>query len=88
MTKIAFEHKFSVNVDSLTTVWKYEHFSVTQILREITFGECKVQEMPFLQFQGLLNFLLGKFQPSENRKMHTNQSSKPLDVLQYQILHL
>ena len=33
------------------TVWKIEHFSLTQILREINFGEnVKVQKMPFLEF--------------------------------------
>ena len=30
-----------------------QHFSVTQILLEINFGEFQVQKMPFLQFQGL-----------------------------------
>ena len=28
------------------TVWKFHDFSITQILREINFGECKVQNLP------------------------------------------
>ena len=30
------------------TVWKFQHFSVTQILREINLEILKVQTMPFL----------------------------------------
>ena len=32
------------------TVWKFQDFSVTQILREINFGECRSSKTAFLQF--------------------------------------
>ena len=41
------------------TVWQIWHFSVTQILREINFGECHILNCAILQLEGLWTFNLG-----------------------------
>ena len=68
------------------TVWKFQDFSVTQILREINFGESRSLKSAFLPFIGALNFVdLVIF--SLNAKIHKNQNSEPLNVSKWQILH-
>ena len=39
------------------TVWKFQDFSVTQILREINFGQCKSSKTAVFAFFGTLNFV-------------------------------
>ena len=52
----------------LNTVWKFKEFSVTEILREINFGESKSSKIAFLvilgapNFVNLVNFSLHKVQ--------------------------
>ena len=60
------------------TVWKFGDFSVTQILREINFGESRSSKnaMPFSNFRS-----------SKSVKIHKNQNSWPLYVLKWQILY-
>ena len=41
------------------TMWKFHDFSITQILREINFGE--VQKLPFLTHLVALNFYFYEF---------------------------
>ena len=51
-----------------STWWKFQDFSITQILCEINFGECRSYEIVFFcQFRGsefcyLVNFSLQKVQ--------------------------
>ena len=56
-------------------MWKFQHFSITQILREVNFGECKssktavfaifgileVQNLPFYYIQSLLILIFVNF---------------------------
>ena len=54
------------------TLWKFQDFSVTQILREINFRECEIckTKLPvFLQFRGYELFKI-EFQPSKNARIH------------------
>ena len=62
---------------------------VTQILREINFGEfdssetvviCNVRDSEFCKFDKSL--------PCKSAKIHKNQNSKPLSVLKWQSLRL
>ena len=48
-------------------------FSVTQILREITFGECRSSKTILLgNFRGPEFVTLRKFQPPKSAKIHKN----------------
>ena len=49
------------------TVWKFEDFSVAQILREITFGESRSSKTVFFAILGALNFVT---QPNKGAKSH------------------
>ena len=40
-----------------TAVWKFQDFSVTQILREINFGECRTSKTAFFAILRALNFV-------------------------------
>ena len=42
---------------SCFTVWKIQHFSITQILREINFGECKSSKNAIFAILGAVNFV-------------------------------
>ena len=56
--------KFSVA--NLPTVWKFQDFSIFQILREINFGECKrCKTAVFCHFRGTEYLWFGRFQPSK-----------------------
>ena len=50
---------------SVTTVWKFQDFSVIHILREIKFGECKSSKTEFS--------ILVKFRASKSVKMGLGQ---------------
>ena len=58
-------------------MWKFQDFSVTQILREIKFGESKVQRLHFfailraLNFVELINFRLQKVQKWKKFKIQS-----------------
>ena len=64
-----------------SAVWKFHDFSVTQILREINFGESRyvdVLKMPFLPILWALHFgNLVDFSLPKSAKIHENQNSKP-----------
>ena len=64
------------------TVWKFYDYSVTQILREINFGESRrLKTAIFATFSGsefsyLIGFSLKSLQkPSKGAQMHKNQNS-------------
>ena len=69
-------------------MWKFQDFSVIQILREINFGKPRSSETAIftifraLEFGKLVNLCLQKVQ-----KMHKNQISESLDVVNWQFLH-
>ena len=44
-----------MSADSVATVWKFQDFSVSQILREITFGESRSSNTPVFAIFGELN---------------------------------
>ena len=63
-------------------MWKIQDISITQILREINFGEIKLEvlKLPFLPFLGSEFCQFAKLQPSKSAKIPENQNSEPLNV--------
>ena len=53
--QLQFHH--TVNKLSLYTVWKFQDFSVTQILREINFGVSRISKVAVFAILGALNFI-------------------------------
>ena len=51
--------KYGQNIEELweSTVWKFQNFSVTQILREINFGESKSHEFAVFAILEALNLV-------------------------------
>ena len=63
-------------------------FSVTQILREINFGESRSARNAVFTILGVLNFAnLENFSLQKVQKFIKNQNSEPLNVVKRQILH-
>ena len=60
-----------------STLWKFQDFSVAQILREIKFVEFRSSKTAIFALFGAL----------KDAKIHENQNSEPLNVLKWQILH-
>ena len=77
-----------LNLTRYNTMWKCHDFSVTQIFREINFGESRSSKtavltiLEALKMINLVNFSLQKMQ-----KFMENHNSEPLNVLKWQILH-
>ena len=44
-------------VDMVPTVWRFRDFSITQILREINFGESRSSKIAIFAILGVLNFI-------------------------------
>ena len=69
-------------------MWKFQDFSVIQILREIKIGESRnpkttvIAIFEALDFVSLVNFSLQKVLTN-----HKYQNSEPLNVFKWQILH-
>ena len=62
-------------------MWKFQDFSIIQILREIDFGDCtSFNYCQFGNFRGS-EFWFGKFQPWKSAIIHENLKSKHLNVL-------
>ena len=58
------------------TVWKFQDFSITQILREINFVDYRGAKTTVLcHFRGSEFCSFGKFQPSKSAKFHKIQNS-------------
>ena len=54
-----------------STVWKFQDFTISQILREINFGESESSKNSVIAIFGALNFVnLIKFLPSKSAKIH------------------
>ena len=45
----------------LTSVWKFQDFSITQILREISFGDCRGAKSAIFTHLEALNFNFHEF---------------------------
>ena len=70
------------------TVWKFQDFSITQILREINFAESRSPKSAIFAILGPLNFVdLVNFSLQKVPDIHKHQDSEPLNVLKWQILH-
>ena len=48
---------YRANLNSKSTVWKFQDFSVTQVLREINFGEPRSIKTAIYAVLGALNFV-------------------------------
>ena len=69
-------------------MWKFPDFYVLQILREINFRESKSPKTAgFAIFEALKFVDLVNFSHPKSAKIHRNEKSEPLKVLQWQILH-
>ena len=72
----------SKNSSNQLTVWKLQYLSVTQILREINFGEYISSKtavfaiLGALNFANLVNFTLQKVQSPKKEKEKKNQTQK------------
>ena len=69
-------------MQSISTVWTFQDFSITNILREINFGgsrRSKTAISAILGAQNLVDFF-SKFQLSKSAKIPKNQNSEPLNV--------
>ena len=65
-------------------MWKFHDFSITQILREINFGNCKSAKSAILTHLVILNFDFYEFFALfEGLK----PNSEPQNVFKWQILH-
>ena len=71
------------------TVWKFQDFSVIQILREINFGNIRSSKTAVFVIFGALNYVdMGNFSLQKVQKLKKkNQNSVPVNVLQWQIVN-
>ena len=61
-------------------MWKFQDFSVIQILREINFGESRSSKNAvFAIFRGSEFSYFGNFWLSKSEKINENQNSEPLN---------
>ena len=71
------------------TMWKFQDFSVIEILREINFGEYKSSKTAYLAIMETLNFgNFVNFSLQKRAKIHPSQNSEPLIVFKWQCLDL
>ena len=57
-SEVTFEgHNLGGKFQSLSTVWKFQDFSVTQILREINYGESRNSKTVIFVISGALNII-------------------------------
>ena len=62
-------------------LWKFVDFSVSEILREINFGEFKVIKVVILTLSEALNFDFWDISAIQNLKNPQNQNSVPLKIV-------
>ena len=75
-------------VKSASTVWKFQDFSVSQILCEIIFGVSRSSKSAIFTIFWSLNFvILVNFNLQKLQKFIKNPNSEPLNVLKWLILH-
>ena len=70
-SEVTFEgHNLGGKFQSLSTVWKFQDFSVTQILREINYGESRSSKTAVFAILGVLNFVnLVNFKPTKSARI-------------------
>ena len=70
-------------------MWKFQGFSIIQIIREIDLGEFRSSEIAYITILGALNFEnVVNFSLHKVQKFLQNQNSEPLNLLKWQILHI
>jgi len=71
-----------------STVWKFQDFCITEILREINFEDSKSAKSAVFAILGAVNFVhLVNFSFQKMQKFIKNQNSEPLNVVKWLILH-
>ena len=69
-------------------MWKFQYFSLTQILREINFEDSRNAKIAVFALLVSVDFVhLIKIRKI-GAKIHENQISEPLNVLKWQILQV
>ena len=72
---------------SQNTVWKFQDFSITHILREINFGDSKMSKFDIFAIFGPLNLIdWVNLSFPKVQKFMKNQNSEPLNMSKWQIL--
>ena len=62
-------------------MWKFQDFSITQILREINFWDSRSAKTAIFSILGAVNFVnLVNFSLQKVQKFIKNQNSEPLNV--------
>ena len=70
------------------TVWKFQDFCITEILREINFEDSRSAKSAVFAILGAVNFVhLVNFSLQKVQKFIKNQNSEPLNVVKWLILH-
>ena len=68
-------------------VWTFHDFSVTQILREIIFGESRISKIAVFAILGALKMIFWYIAALLKCTNSKNDNSEPLNVLKWKILH-
>ena len=70
------------------TMWKFQDFSITQILREINFEDSRMAKTAIFAILRAVNFVqMVNFSLKKSTKIHKNQNSEPLNVVKWLILN-
>ena len=89
LTPTTVGRKLSICHLTFCIFWKFQHFSITDILREINFGECKsLKKCDFCNFRGSEFFIWVNFSLRKRKNLKKYITiSEPPDVLQWLSSH-
>ena len=68
-------------------VWKFQDFSITQILYEINFWDSRSAKTAIFAILGTVNFVNCVNNSLQKVQNYKNQNSKPIDVIKWLFLH-
>ena len=69
-------------------MWKFQDYCITQILREINFGDSSSAKTAVFAILGAVNFVhLVNMSLQKSAKIHQNQISEPLNVVKWLVWH-
>ena len=72
----------------MITNWKFQDFSITQILREINFEDSRIAKAVIFAILRAVNHVqMVNFSLQKNAQIHKNKNSEPLNVSKWQLLH-